>query len=75
MGTWSPPTSSWRRHAPWIVPAVLLVVIVAVLGFVWHAQTSPPAFQNQELQIPAALKQNDAANAAPTGPGERAPNG
>jgi hypothetical protein len=47
MGTWSPPTQFWPRHAPWIIPAVLLIVIVAVLGIVWHGQTGAPAFENQ----------------------------
>jgi serine/threonine-protein kinase len=75
MGTWSQPTQFWRQHAIWVVPAVLLIVIVAVLGIVWHADTSAPAFQNQELRIPAALKQSDAANAVPGRAGADAPNG
>jgi serine/threonine-protein kinase len=38
-----------RRHAPWLVPAVLLLLSVLGLGIVWHRQQSPPAFQ--ELQV------------------------
>jgi serine/threonine-protein kinase len=73
MASWSPPPRFWRRHAPWIVPAALLALVVAVLGIVWHLQTAAPAFQNLELQIPAALKQNDAANGVPSRLGEAAP--
>lgn len=75
MGAWSPPSRFWPRHAPWIIPAVLLLAIVAVLGIVWHGQTGPPAFENQKLQIPAELKQGDAANVAPGRAGEGAPDG
>ena len=58
-----------------LIPAVLLAVIVAVLGIVWHGQTGPPAFENQKLQIPAELQQGDAANVAPVRVGEGAPDG
>jgi serine/threonine protein kinase len=75
MGTWSPPSQFWRRHAPWIVPAALLLLIVLVLGIVWHGEASPPAFQDQELMIPAALKQQDAPKAMPSRAGNVEPNG
>src|SRR3954453_3770575 len=26
LGTWSPPKSFWRHHAPWMIPAALLLV-------------------------------------------------
>jgi serine/threonine-protein kinase len=75
VGTWSPRTQFWRRHAPWVVPAALLLAIVLVLGIVWHGEASPPAFQDQELNIPASLKQNDGANTSPSRPGDAAPEG
>ncbi len=78
MGTWTPPTQFWRQHAAWAIPSALLLVIVLVLGIVWHDQTSLPAFEDQKLQIPSALKQSEAgsaANAAPGGTGEVVPNG
>jgi serine/threonine protein kinase len=74
MGTWSPPKSFWRLHAPWLIPAALLLVIVLVLGIVWHGAASPPAFQEQQLRIPASLKQSDASNASPSRPDEVMPN-
>jgi serine/threonine-protein kinase len=75
MGTWSPPTSAWRLHAPWLIPAALLLVIVCVLGMVWHGATSPPAFQEQELSIPESLKSSAATEDAPTNKAVPAPNG
>ncbi len=75
MGTWSPPTQFWWRHAPWMIPAALLLVIVLVLGIVWHGEASPPAFQDQELKIPTSLKQNDASNAPPGRAADATPNG
>jgi hypothetical protein len=75
IGTWSPPTQFWRRHAPWMIPAALLLLIVLVLGIVWHGQASPPAFQDQELRIPASLKQDGESKAMQSRPGEVVPNG
>jgi serine/threonine protein kinase len=75
MGTWSPPRPFWRRHAPWMIPAALLLLIVLVLGIVWHREASPPAFQDQKLRIPESLKSNAATETAPTTNGGAAPNG
>ena len=49
---WStrPAKSSWlHRHAPWFVPAALLLLSVLALGIVWHRQQPPTAFP--ELRI------------------------
>jgi serine/threonine-protein kinase len=75
MGTWSPPRQFWRRHAPWMIPAALLLVIVLVLGVVWHGETSPPAFQDQELRIPESMKSNAAPGTLPKTHSAAAPNG
>jgi hypothetical protein len=75
IGTWSPPTQFWQRHAPWMIPAALLLLIVLVLGIVWHGEASPPAFQDQELRIPASLKQDGESKAMPSRPSEVVPNG
>jgi serine/threonine protein kinase len=43
--------ATWfERHAPWLVPAALLLLSVLVLGIVWHRQQPVPAFQ--ELRAP-----------------------
>jgi serine/threonine-protein kinase len=47
----------WRRHVPWLIPAVVLLAGVLVLGLKWHQSTPLPQFP--ELQIPATI--------APTG--------
>ena len=73
MGTWSPPTQFWRRHGPWVIPAGLLLVIVLVLGIVWHNQVAPPAFE--KLQIPDSLKSERAVETSPNPPTAVAPNG
>jgi serine/threonine protein kinase len=37
--------ATWfERHAPWLVPAALLLLSVLTLGIVWHRQQPPPAF-------------------------------
>src|SRR3954471_1146286 len=72
MGTWSPPTQFWRRHGPWIIATGLLLVIVPVLGIVWHNQVSPPVFE--KLQIPDSLKSERVPEASPSPPGDAAPN-
>ncbi len=44
---WSARTtrSTWlHQHAPWLVPAALLLLSVLTLGIVWHRQQPPPAF-------------------------------
>jgi serine/threonine-protein kinase len=45
--------TKWRRHAPWLVPATLLVLSVLILGLAWKRQAVPPAFP--ELQIPDTM--------------------
>jgi serine/threonine protein kinase len=75
MGTWSPPRPFWRRHAPWMIPAALLLVIVLVLGIVWHGETSPPAFQDEKLRIPESLKSSAAPETLPTNSPGAVPNG
>jgi serine/threonine-protein kinase len=75
IGTWSPPTQFWRRHAPWMIPAALLLVIVLVLGIVWHGESSPPAFQDQELRLPASMKSSAATETRPKNDAAAAPNG
>jgi serine/threonine protein kinase len=57
MGTWTPPTQFWRRHAPWIIPAALLLIIVLVLGIKWHSETSTPEFP--KLNVPTSLKSSE----------------
>ena len=66
MGTWSPAVPFWRRHAPWMVPAALLLLIVLVLGIMWRGEVSPPAFREQDLKIRDSLKSNAETQAAPT---------
>ncbi len=73
MGTWKPPARFWRRHAAWLIPAVLLLAIVAVLGVVWHFQASAPAFP--ELKTPSSLKSNDSPAISPDRPATAAPPG
>jgi serine/threonine-protein kinase len=73
MGSWSPPAQFWRRYGPWVIPAGLLLVIVLVLGIVWHNQVSPAVFE--KLQIPASLKADRAPEAPSTEPADAAPTG
>jgi serine/threonine-protein kinase len=73
MGTWSPPTQFWRRHAAWLVPAVLLLLIVLALGIVWRQQTVTPEFP--ELQIPASLKADALPDSPVSGQVDGAPRG
>ncbi len=62
-GVWMPPKSFWRRHAPWLIPAALLLIIVFVLGILWHRDVSTPTFP--ELRIPESLKTDAAPMTAP----------
>jgi serine/threonine-protein kinase len=66
IGSWSPPTTWWRRHAPWIVPFALLGIIVLILGIVWRWEAEEPSFP--ELQHPQVLR-GDAVDSGvnPTG--------
>jgi serine/threonine-protein kinase len=59
IGSWSPPRTWWRRHAPWIVPFGLLAAFGVVLGIVWRRQAEEPSFP--ELKHPLVL-QSDAAD-------------
>jgi serine/threonine-protein kinase len=56
-------SSSWRRHAPWIVPAVLLVLTVVILGLVWSRQAVTPSFP--ELRTPETIAPTENGSAAP----------
>jgi hypothetical protein len=59
---WTPPSTWWRKHAPWVVPVVLLIVTVAALGIKWHFDAAEaPAFP--ELRLP-----NANSSALPMGP-------
>ncbi len=61
IGSWSPATTWWRRHAPWMIPFVLLGIIVLILGIVWRREAEEPHFP--ELQHPQVLR-SDAADSA-----------
>jgi serine/threonine-protein kinase len=58
IGTWSPPSEWWRRQAPWLIPAVLLLIIVLVLGIMWRYEAPPADFP--QLQAPATLPEEPA---------------
>jgi hypothetical protein len=67
---WStrPAPSTWiRRHAPWLLPAALLLLSVLVLGIVWHQQQPAPAFQELRIERAdggnAGTSNSDAADA------------
>jgi hypothetical protein len=47
---WVPRHTWWRRHAPWVVPVVLLFVSVLVLGIKWRQESATPALP--ELRLP-----------------------
>jgi serine/threonine protein kinase len=49
---WVPRLTWWRRHAPWLVPVVLLLLSVLALGIKWNRDAVGPAFP--EMQIPAS---------------------
>lgn len=54
---WAPRVNWWRQHAAWLVPAILLIAVVAGLAIKWRldANSSRPF---QDLQLPAATKPN-----------------
>jgi serine/threonine-protein kinase len=54
MGSWAPPATWWRRHAPWIVPFACLVLIVLALGIIWRREAVEPTFP--ELRSPHSLQ-------------------
>src|SRR4051794_6077724 len=72
VGTWTPPTQFWRRNLPWMVPAALLLLIVLVLGIIWHREAATPAFQDK-LQVPASLKRAEPSSTSPSTPAETMP--
>ncbi len=53
---WVSHPTGWRRHAPWLIPAAVLLAAVLALGIKWHREAATPAFT--ELQIPPALEQD-----------------
>ncbi len=64
---WSirPTDRTWfSRHAPWLVPAVLLLLSVLTLGIVWHRQRPMVTFP--ELQIESGVGQTTGSPANPT---------
>jgi serine/threonine-protein kinase len=54
---WVPRGTWWRRHAPWLVPIVLLLISVAALGIKWRFDAVAPALP--ELNLPAAAGEQD----------------
>jgi serine/threonine protein kinase len=72
VGAWTPPTQFWRRNLPWIVPAALLLLIVLVLGIIWHREADVPVFQDK-LQVPASLKIAEPPTTSPTAPPDSVP--
>jgi serine/threonine-protein kinase len=53
LRNWSRRTNWWRQHAAWLLPAVVLLVVVAGLALKWRsdAEVTQPF---QKLQLPAA---------------------
>jgi serine/threonine-protein kinase len=51
---WVPRPTWWRRHAPWIVPVVLLLLSVLALGIKWNRDATGPAFP--ALRIPDSTR-------------------
>jgi serine/threonine-protein kinase len=69
VGTWSPPTQFWRRNLPWMIPTALLLLIVLVLGVIWHREAATPAFHDK-LQVPTALRNVEPALPSPNKPAD-----
>ena len=68
---WSarPRDTTWlHRHAPWLVPAVLLLLSVLALGIVWHRQQPPPAFPELRTESVADNAASDSAKSADESP-------
>ena len=71
---WStrPAERPWfHRHAPWLVPAALLLLSVLALGIVWHRQQPPPAFPElrmERVRCDNAASDSSAANERPPVP-------
>jgi serine/threonine-protein kinase len=61
------PTTWFRRHSPWLAPAVLLLLSVLVLGIVWHRQQPEPTFQELRIErVEEPAGSDPAADVAPT---------
>lgn len=61
---WSlgPRRSTWLgRHAPWLVPAVTLVLIVFALGVYWHSHQPAAEFPELRLSAPPVEESSAAA--------------
>jgi serine/threonine protein kinase len=50
--SWHP--RGWRRHAPWFVPAVLLLASVLGLQLWWSRDDKQPEFPDLQISAPAA---------------------
>jgi serine/threonine-protein kinase len=48
----------WRRHAPWLVPTVFLVLAVLILGLQWSHNAATPAFQELPISEKIAPTEN-----------------
>lgn len=75
---WStrPREATWfHRHAPWLLPAALLLLSVLTLGIVWHRQQPPPAFPELRTESGAAASapRETTASPAPSIDGSPAP--
>lgn len=74
---WTAPLTepTWfQRHAPWLVPAGLLLLSVLTLGIVWNRQQPDTAFPElrTEQRTPGEVPATVAPNAAPTTDGSPA---
>jgi serine/threonine-protein kinase len=56
---WSPRRTFWRRHAPWLAPSAVLLLIVLALAIKWRLDAQPAAFS--DLRVPASTD-SDAAD-------------
>ncbi len=68
---WStrPREATWlHRHAPWLVPAALLLLSVLALGIVWHRQQPPPAFPELRTGSAADNAASDSAKSIDVSP-------
>jgi serine/threonine-protein kinase len=55
---WSPRANWWRQHAPWLVPAIVLLAAVAGLAIKWHFDAASAEVFQDDLNVPAA-SEND----------------
>jgi serine/threonine-protein kinase len=61
LRNWSPRVNWWRQHAPWVVPAIALLLAVAGLAMKWHFDADTPVRFSDELRLPAATATNNQA--------------